>query len=119
MFKEFISIDKKHKINIELIKDNVNHDNIAYFSIINFDYENYKTFLLLLKDVVHHFFDEKVKYVKQYIMYKDKDSFENSEIIINNINDDNIDKENSIILVSTSLEKFTEEIYNSLGLRKI
>ena len=112
--KEFISIDKKHKINIDFIKNEFDNDNIAYFSIINFEYENYKTFLLLLKDVVKNLFDEKVSYVKQYILYKDKDNFENSEIILNENNDDN-----SIILISTPFEKFTEEIYNSLGLRKI
>ena len=44
--KKFVSIDKFHEINTSII------DNFCYFSIEKMIIENYKTFLLLLKDIL-------------------------------------------------------------------
>ena len=47
--KDFISID-----NIHLIKTSI-FDDIGWFQIENVNFENYKTFFLLIKDCIDHF----------------------------------------------------------------
>ena len=112
--KEFISIDNKHRIDVEIIKGIDDDDNVAFFSIVDFEYENYKTFLLLFKDVINYFIENKVYSVKQYILKNDIENFSYSEIP----NIEGLD-ENSVIMINTPLSKFPEEIYSSLGLKKI
>ena len=61
--KIFDSIDNKHQIEIkiELIGE------YAWFNINKLDYENCKTFLILLKRVIEYLSSKNVKIIKQYV----------------------------------------------------
>ena len=117
LIKEFYSIDKKHIISINIFFSNLlSEDNVSFFEIKSFDFSNYKTFLLLFKDVVDFLSKNNVKYIKQYILKSDVCNFKTSEII--NINNDNNDN-NDIVLITTSIENFSNETYNALGFKTI
>lgn len=109
----FTSIDKLHTIEITKFGD------IAELQIITFHYENYKTFLLLLKNVIEYMAHENIKFVKQRILETDIPLFTNSTI------DTYIQKgekdEDSIrtVLITTPIIHIAEEIYNALGLKKV
>lgn len=102
--KIFYSIDKKHSVEITII------DDLAWFNIINIEYENYKTFLDLLKDTIKIFNNNNVKIIKQYVNIEDIQYFKFSEFIL--IDDDKY-------VISTKLEDFAKEIYEVLGINKI
>ena len=111
LIKEFYSIDKKHSISINILFSNL-EDNISFFEILSFDFLNYKTFLFLFKDVVEFLSKNNVKYIKQYILKSDINNFKTSEII-------NINNDTNIVLITTSIENFSNETYNALGLKTI
>jgi hypothetical protein len=102
--KIFNSIDKKHQIEINII------DEICWFNIIKFEYEYYKTFLLMLKDCLIFLKNNNVEYIKQYIYENDCEYFKNSSIV-------NIDQNKYI--VSTRIENFVDEIICVFGINKI
>jgi hypothetical protein len=102
--KIFNSIDKKHQIEIKII------DNISWFNINKFDFEYYKTFLLILKDILVFLKNNNVLYIKQYIYENDCEYFKNSSII-------NVDQD--IYIVTTNIDNFIEEIINVFGIKKI
>jgi hypothetical protein len=101
--KKFISVDKNHEININII------DDTAYFSINILNYENYKTFLLLLKSSFEYLIYNNVKYVKQYINEDDIDNFKKSDIL----------RENNLVIVKTKIEDFIIELYDALGMQRL
>jgi len=102
--KIFNSVDKKHQIEINLI------DNISWFNINKFDFEYYKTFILLLKDVLMHLKNNRVVYIKQYIFETDCDYFKKSTIV-------NTDSDKYI--VTTNIDCFIDEIIGVFGINKI
>ena len=98
MYKIFTSIDKYHIIGITLT------DDIAYFKIINFEFEYVKTFLLLFKECIEYLKDNNIKTVKQEIINTDFELFKNSKI-------SNKTSENNI-MIETEFIHFIDEIYN-------
>ncbi len=102
--KIFNSIDKKHEIEINII------ENICWFNINKFEYEYYKTFLLMLKDIILFLKNNNVNFIKQYINENDCEYFKNSSII-------NLDENTNI--VSTNIDNFIDEIVCVLGINKI
>ena len=104
MEKIFVSIDKKHNI---LIMEN---NNEYIFNIEIFNFENYKSFLLLLKEVITYLNEKNVKFIIQYINKTDYEYF--SESII-------LEKNNDIYKISSPIESFVLNIYNALGLKII
>ena len=106
MNNTFTSIDKKHSIGIKILGD------VAEFEIIQIQYENYKTFLLLLKTIIEHFANNNIKFIKQRITEDDLPLFHYSTL-------DVWYKEDEIALITTPIEYFAEEIYNALGLCKL
>jgi hypothetical protein len=101
--KTFISFDKKHQFNIDIIEDT------AYFTLLLINPEYYKTFLLLLKNAVELLVNNNVKYIKQYINEEDIVLFKNSIII----------KENTFVLVKTKIEDFAYELCDALGIQRL
>ena len=104
IIKIFNSIDNKHEINIKII------DDVSWFNIIKLDFENIKTFLLLLKQVIEFLNLKNVKFVKQYIYQEDLDYFKNSDCC--ELNDNQY-------IITTKLIYFVEELTNVLGIQKI
>jgi hypothetical protein len=104
MNRIFDSIDNKHQIEINII------DNISWFNINKLDFETFKTFLILLKDVIIYMKKNKVNCIKQYIMEEDAIFFKKSLI-------DNLDNNN--LIVSTNIDDFVDEIINVMGIKKI
>ncbi len=102
--KIFCSIDKEHQIKITII------DDIAWFSIVKLNYESYKTFLLLLKDVSNYFASNHIKYVKQYINKEDLHDYASSTWV---------ELDDSIYAISTPLTNFLDELTKALGIKKI
>lgn len=102
--KIFNSIDKKHQIKINIIED------ISWFTIDKIDFESFKTFLLLLKDVMVFMKQNNIKYIKQYIMEEDTFYFKQSEII-------NLDE--NIYSVTTNINDFIDEITSVFEIKKI
>lgn len=102
--KVFQSLDLKHEINTTII------DDILWFNINKLTNEHPKTFILLLKDVIDYMRENKIKYVKQYIMTKETDFFKNSSIM--NLN-------NGVSIVSTEITKFIDEIVFALGINPL
>ena len=74
MYKIFTSVDNLHIINITIC------DFIAYFKIINFEFEYVKTFLLLFKECVEYLKNNNIKIVRQEIINDDFKLFKNSKI---------------------------------------
>ena len=104
MKKNFLSYDESHLIIIKKEKDEF------WFSIEKIDYEKYKTFLLLLKDVIEYLNDNNVKIINQYVYKNDIEFFQNSNKF--EIND-------NIYKISTNIDNFVSSIYNALGLKPI
>jgi hypothetical protein len=102
--KTFESIDKKHQIEISII------DNIGWFCICKLDYENCKTFLILLKQVMEYLNLKNIKYIKQYIYEEDLKYFEKSS---------HLDIGNGQYVVSTEIIYFLSELTNVLGIYKL
>lgn len=102
--KDFISIDKEH-----LIKTAIT-DDVGWFQIINLNFEKYKTFFLLVKDCVDYYRLNNIKYIKQYIVITDVESFKYSEIT--HISD-------SMSTVTTPIINFIDELVNILGIKLI
>jgi hypothetical protein len=109
----FTSIDKLHTIEITKFGD------IAELQIIAFHYENYKTFLLLLKNVIEYMARENIKFVKQKILETDIPLFTKSTIDTY-IQKGEKDKDSiRTVLITTPIIHIAEEIYNALGLKKV
>ena len=107
--KQFISIDKYHKINTTII------DNFCYFTIVNLDLENYKTLLLLLKDIISYLYLKNVKFIKQSIVQNDVQFFKKSTINYTNDTNDTNDTIN-LVWITTKIEDFIEEICDALNI---
>ncbi len=107
----FTSIDKLHTIEITIFGD------IAELSITAFHYESYKTFLLLLKNVIEYMANKNIKYVKQRILESDTSlfSYSTTDTYIYDPDHDNI----KTVLITTPIIHIAEEIYNALGLKKV
>ena len=103
--KKFISIDKFHEINTSII------DNFCYFSIEKLICENYKTFLLLLKDILLYLNNHKVKFIKQEILIIDLPYFKKST------RNETCNKTN--VLITTNIEDFMEEICDALNIKHL
>lgn len=101
--KEFISIDKNHSLNINII------DDTAYFTINYLNPEKYKTFLLLLKLAFEYMVNNNVKYIKQRINEEDKINFKNSIFI----------EEDDIVIVKTNIDNFLFELCDALGMQRL
>jgi len=102
--KVFNSIDDKHQIEISLL------ENIAWFNINKLNYESYKTFVLLLKDIISFLSKNNVTNIKQYVYKTDLKYFNNSSHIC--INDDKY-------IINTYITDFLPEIINALGIQKL
>ena len=102
--KIYNSIDNKHQIKINII------DDVCWFNINKFDFEYYKTFLLVLKDVLIYLRKNNVIYIKQYISEEDTKYFTKSTIV-------NIDRDQYTI--TTNINDFVDEIINVFGINKI
>ncbi len=100
----FNSIDNKHQIETNIIED------ISWFNINKLDFESFKTFLLLLKDVITYMKNNNIKYIKQYIMEEDINYFKKSSII-------NLDK--NTYMTTTNITDFIDEIVNVLDIKKL
>lgn len=101
--KTFNSIDYTHTIKIDIL------DDIAWF-YPEIKYDNCKTFLLLIKDVIQFLNINNIKYIQQYICGEDLKYLINSTWI--QLNDD-------VYLCSTKLEHFLSELINLTGIKKI
>ena len=101
--KKFISIDRTHEIDTSII------DDFCYLTIIKITSENYKTLLLLFKDIILYLHLNNVKYIKQFIHNEDKESFKKSTIIAS-------DEYNNFVWITTNIVDFMEEICNALNI---
>lgn len=101
MEKHFCSMGHAFKISIV--------DDTAYFQLEQLKEENYKTFLLLLKNGFEYMCDNKVKYVKQYINEDDIVNFKKSEFL----------KNNDIVIVKTHIDDFLYELTGALGFNRL
>ena len=95
------SIDNKHKIKLQI------NENNAIFTIINLEFEFYKSFLILLKDIIHDLNSKNVKNIIQYINNDDCINFKKSDIIT-------IDDNTSMVI--TNINIFAEQMYEALGI---
>ena len=102
--KLFDSIDLKHQIEISILEE------ISWFNINKIDYQNCKTFLLLLKDVMKYLSGKQIKYIKQYINKDDLIFFTTSSYT---------ESSDNTYVISTSIEYFIPEITIALGINKI
>ena len=101
--KKFISIDQSHEIDTSVIED------FCYLTIIKITPENYKTLLLLFKDIILYLNLRDVKYIKQFIHQEDVESFKKSSI---NASDDYHD----FVWITTNIVDFMEEICRALNI---
>ncbi len=101
--KKFISIDQSHDIDTTIIED------FCYLTIIKITPENYKTLLLLFKDIILYLNIRDVKYIKQFINYEDIQSFKNSTISAS-------DEYNNFAWITTNIEDFMVEICHTLNI---
>lgn len=102
--KIFNSVDNKHQITIFMI------DDVSWFNIDKFDLEYYKTFLLILKDVLLFLKKHNVIYIKQYVFEEDAMLFKNSSCT--NINE-------NLYVITTNINIFIDEIINVFKLNFI
>lgn len=102
--KIFNSIDNKHQIEANII------ENISWFNINKLDFESFKTFLILLKDVIVYMKNNNIMYIRQYIMEEDILYFKKSSIV-------NLDE--NTYMVTTNIIDFIDEITNVLGIKKL
>ena len=98
---EMDSIDNKHKIKLQIYEDN------AIFTIVKLDFEFYKSFLILLKDIIHNLNSKNIKNIIQYIEKDDCINFTKSNII-------KID--NTTCMIVTNINIFAEQMYEALGI---
>lgn len=104
MDKIFNSIDNKHQIQTNIIED------VSWFNIGKLDFESFKTFLILLKDVMVYMKNNNVKFIRQYILEEDTTYFKKSSIV-------NLDE--NVYVATTNITDFIDEIVNVLGIKKI
>lgn len=103
MYKIFSSIDKLHYISITIT------ENTAYFRVIECDYENIKTFLLLLKECMEYLKDNNIKIVRQEIVKEEFELFKYSNIM---------DKTNSNnVMIETKIKDFINELINVFDIK--
>ena len=102
MYKIFTSIDNLHIINITIC------DDIAYFKIINFEFEYVKTFLLLFKECVEYLKINNIRIIRQEIIDNELESFKNSKIY------NKTSEYHSII--ETEFINFVDEIYTAFNI---
>jgi hypothetical protein len=105
MEKILVSIDTKHKISLR--SDVI--ENISWFEINQIDYENFKTFLFLLKDMLEFLQKNNIKYIKTLLSVEDSKSFKNSQII-------EYDNFNVAII---PIDKFLDDIVCAFGINRI
>lgn len=103
--KFFNSIDNKHQVEITIIDDD-----ICWFNICKIDFESFKTFLILLKDVMTYLKKNNVIYIKQNIFEEDIVYFKKSSII-------NLDEK--CYIATTNIIDFIDEIVNVLDIKKL
>lgn len=103
-YKLFNSIDNKHQIETNVI------ENTSWFNINFMDFESFKTFLILLKDILIYMKNNNVGYIKQYVREEDIVYFKKSSII-------NLDED--IYMATTKIEDFTDEIVSLFDIKKI
>jgi hypothetical protein len=101
--KKFISIEQSHEIDTSIIED------FCYLTIIKITPENYKTLLLLFKDIILYLKLKDVKYIKQFIHYEDVESFKKSTIYTS-------DDYNNFVWITTNIIDFMEEICCALNI---
>ena len=101
--KIFNSIDNNHQIEINII------DDISWFNINKLNFESFKTFLLLLKDVMIYMKNNNIKYIKQYLTEEDINYFKKSSII-------NLDENRYI--VTSNINDFVDEIISVFDIKK-
>lgn len=101
--KKFISIDGLHEIETSVIED------FCYLTIIKITPENYKTLLLLFKDIILYLNLQDVKYIKQFIHSEDVQSFKKSTINAS-------DEYKNFVWISTNIVDFMEEICRALNI---
>ena len=102
--KIFNSIDLKHQIKISLI------DDVAWFNINKIEYDSFKTFLLLLKDVITFMSKNGIKYIKQCVEINDLELFKYSTWF---------ESSEDIYTINTKIEDFMPEIINIFGIKTI
>lgn len=102
--KIFNSIDNKHQIETNII------ENICWFNINKLEFESFKTFLILLKDVMIHMKNNNVMCIHQYISEEDILYFKKSSIL-------NLDE--NVYMAITNINDFIDEITNALDIKKI
>ena len=102
--KIFNSVDNKHQIETHII------ENISWFNINKLDFEIFKTFLILLKDVMMYMKNNNVLYIRQYITEEDTMYFKKSSVV-------NLD-ENTYV-VTTNIADFIDEIIEVFGVKKL
>ena len=103
MEKDFTSIDGLHKITVfPLTMESV------LLEIHFIDFENIKTFVFLLKEVVEYLHKNKLFKVLQQIVKTDFQLFRFSKIIE--------DEKEDVMLIETPLDKFIPEIFNVFGI---
>ncbi len=98
--KKFISIDKKHIIDVHIIED------IGWFQIVEADFQFPKTFFLLLKDCIDFFSSSNTKFIKQYIREDDLTFIKESSYI---------DTDDGSYVITTPINNFIKEMTNLLG----
>ena len=101
--KKFISIDQSHEIDTSIIED------FCYLTINKITPENYKTLLLLFKDIILYLNLSDIKYIKQFIHCEDINSFKNSTI-------NAIDEYDDFVWITTNIVDFMEEICRALNI---
>lgn len=102
--KIFNSIDNNHQISINIITD------VAWFNINKLNFESFKTFLILLKDVLIYMKKNNVKYIKQYVNEEDMHFFKKSSIF---------DMDNNVYSITTKIDDFVDEIVNVFDIKKM
>lgn len=102
--KIFNSVDSKHQIETNII------ENVLWFNINKLDFESFKTFLILLKDVMIYMKNNNIMYIHQYIMEEDTIYFKKSSIV-------NLDEKT--YMATTNIVDFIDEITNVLGIKKL
>lgn len=104
IYKIFYSIDNKHQVEIKII------DDVSWFNINKLENESYKTFLLLVKNIIEYLSQNNVKYIKQYVYSNDLINFKKSSHI--ELNDE-------LYIISTNIIDFFSELIDALGIQKI
>ena len=99
----FCSIDEKHEISIKIL------ENTAWFNIVRLEYEHYKTFLLMFKELIEYLNSKNIQFIKQIVLKTDIEFFKNST---------SFDYDEFSSIISTPLDKLPGEIYHALGINR-